>query len=84
VDFCVISNAKIPIVRYAANLWFDAVCRVRNGIRRFFGISCAKRNKLPGKFTLQGVQRTEFPPQDKPAAKIRYRPFDRDRFNDTG
>jgi hypothetical protein len=29
VDFCAISNAKTPIIRHTANLWFDGVCRVK-------------------------------------------------------
>jgi hypothetical protein len=41
VDFCAISNAKIPIIRPAGSLQGKkAPCS------RFFGILCAKRNKL--------------------------------------
>jgi hypothetical protein len=30
VDFCATGTAKIPIIRRAANLWFDGVCKLKN------------------------------------------------------
>jgi hypothetical protein len=46
VDFCINSNAKIPIIRPAADLRSDEICRVKNRLTgRFFRISRGKRNK---------------------------------------
>jgi hypothetical protein len=38
VDFYAICNAKIPIIRRAANLRLDAVCRVKNRLMAVFGV----------------------------------------------
>jgi hypothetical protein len=37
VDFCANSNAKIPIIRPAANFRFGGICRVKNRLIGFFG-----------------------------------------------
>jgi hypothetical protein len=51
VDFCAANDAKIPIIRRAANLGSMQFAMQLQGKKapcgRFFGILCVKRDKLP-------------------------------------
>jgi hypothetical protein len=46
VDFCAISNAKIPIIGTARTFGSIGICRKKSLDRRFLGVLRAKHNKL--------------------------------------
>jgi hypothetical protein len=55
VDFLRLMPQKIPDYRAARTFGTNAVCRVKNRLKAdFFGVLCAKRNKLLAKQALAG------------------------------
>jgi hypothetical protein len=46
---------KIPIIRHAANLLFDGVCRVKIALRAIFRGFTRKTQQTPGALTKEGL-----------------------------